>query len=114
MCFFLFSLLAQLSSRLRNLPPLDPGALPPSYITFGETLSDAPLAVRDLDAERVMELSASRSAPAPPVPPPELTKSGKPLTKREKKAVGPGSIFRCTAGLIPSLVEGKNRWTKMV
>ena len=110
---YLFSL-ARLSSRSRDLPPLDPGALPPSYFTFGETLNDAPLAVRDLDAERVMKLSSSLSAPAPPVPPPELTKSGKPLTKREKKAVGPGSFCRCTAGLIPSLAEGKNRWTKMV
>jgi hypothetical protein len=35
-----------------------------------------------------MELSSSLSAPAPPVPPPELTKFGKPLTKKEKKAVG--------------------------
>ena len=75
------------SSHLRGLPPLDPGALPPSYITFGESPNDAPSAIRDLDVERLMESSSSRSAPAAPVPPPELTKSGKPLTKKEKKAV---------------------------
>ena len=98
----------------RSLPPLDPGTLPPSYITLGKTQNDAPLAVRDLDAERVMELASSLAAPAPPVPPPELTKSGKPLTKKEKKAVGPRSFCRCPTTLILSSVEGKNRWTKMV
>ncbi|KAH9999605.1 Fcf2 pre-rRNA processing-domain-containing protein [Russula compacta] len=77
---------SELNSQ-RNLPPLDPGTLPPSYITPGETPNDAPSAFRDLDAERVMALSSSLSAPAPPVPPPELTKSGKPLTKKEKKAL---------------------------
>ena len=91
MRFFLYLLpLAQLrvSYHSRNLPPLDPGTLPNSYITLGKTLNDAPLAVRDLDVERIMGSSSSLSAPAPPVPPPELTKSGKPLTKKEKKAVG--------------------------
>ena len=73
--------------HFRGLPPLDPGTLPPSYITFGESRYDAPSAIRDLDVERVMESSSSRSIPTPPAPPPELTKSGKPLTKREKKAV---------------------------
>jgi len=70
-----------------GLPPLDPGTLPPSYITFGESPNDAPSAIRDLDVERVIESSSSRSVPAPPAPPPELTKSGKPLTKKEKKAL---------------------------
>jgi hypothetical protein len=79
--------LAWFSFHSRSLPPLDPGTLPNSYITLGKTLNDAPLAVRDLDAERVMESSLSLSTPAPPAPPPELTKSGKPLTKKEKKAV---------------------------
>ena len=74
-------------SHYRGLPPLDPGALPPSYFTFGESPNDAPSALRDLDVERLMESSSSCSAPAAPVPPPELTKSGKPLTKKEKKAV---------------------------
>lgn len=34
-----------------------------------------------------MLASTSFDVPAPPIPPPELTKSGKPLTKKEKKAV---------------------------
>ncbi|KAF8262541.1 Fcf2 pre-rRNA processing-domain-containing protein [Lactarius quietus] len=70
-----------------GLPPLDPGTLPPSYITFGESPHDAPSAIRDLDVERVLESSSSRTVPAPPPPPPVLTKSGKPLTKKEKKAL---------------------------
>jgi hypothetical protein len=74
-------------SHSRHLPPLDPGVLPPSYITFGKALHDAPSAIRDLDAERAMESSSSLSVPAPPAPPPELTKSGKPLTAKDKKAV---------------------------
>ncbi|KAI9443480.1 Fcf2-domain-containing protein [Lactarius indigo] len=73
--------------ELEGLPPLDPGTLPPSYITFGKSPYDAPSAIRDLDAERVMKSSSSRSVPAPPAPAPELTKSGKPLTKKEKKAL---------------------------
>jgi len=79
--------LTDIESELEGLPPLDPGALPPSYITFGESPNDAPSAIRDLDVERVMASSSPRSAPAPPVPPPEITKSGKPLTKKEKKAL---------------------------
>ncbi|KAI0250964.1 Fcf2 pre-rRNA processing-domain-containing protein [Lactifluus subvellereus] len=74
-------------SGLRHLPPLDPGALPPPYITFGKTQYDAPSAIRDLDAELAMESSSSLFVPAPPAPPPELTESGKPLTKKEKKAL---------------------------
>ena len=79
--------LAWFLSHSRSFPPLDPGTLPNTYITLGKTLNEAPLAVRDLDAERIMESSSSLSAPAPPAPPPELLKSGKPLTKKEKKAV---------------------------
>ncbi|KAH9969931.1 Fcf2 pre-rRNA processing-domain-containing protein [Russula dissimulans] len=74
-------------SVLKSLPPLDPGSLPQPYITLGERPNDAPSAIRDLDAERAMEASSSRSAPIPPVPPPELTRSGQPLTKKEKKAL---------------------------
>jgi hypothetical protein len=57
--------------------------------------NDAPSAIRDLDAERAMKMSSSLSEPAPPVPPPELTKSGKPLTKKEKKAVCSGYPISC-------------------
>jgi hypothetical protein len=97
--------LAWFSSHSRSLPPLDPGTLPNSYITLGKTLNDAPLAVRDLDAERVMESSSSLSAPAPPVPPPELTKSGKPLTKKEKKAVGRSQVILLTHPRTNALVS---------
>ena len=71
------------SSLFRHLPPLDPGALPPSYITFGKTRYDAPSAIRDLDAERVMQSSSSLSVPTPPEPPPKPKKS----LAKEKKAV---------------------------
>jgi len=74
-------------SELKSLPPLDPGSLPQPYITLGERPNDAPSAIRDLDAERAMKASSSISAPTPPVPPPELTRSGRPLTKKEKKAL---------------------------
>jgi hypothetical protein len=43
--------------------------------------------MRDPEIERAEKASALYAVPAPPIPPPELTKSGKPLTKREKKAV---------------------------
>jgi len=43
--------------------------------------------MRDPDVELALAAAASRSIPAPPVPPPELTKSGKLLTKRQKKEV---------------------------
>jgi len=111
--FLYLSPLAWFLSYLRSLPPLDPGTLPNSYITLGKTLNDAPLAVRDLDAERVLESSSSLSAPAPPPPPPELTKSGKPLTKKEKKSVG-RSFYRHSAGLMPSSAEGENHRPQMV
>ena len=83
--------LEPLSHRQRTLPPLDPGALPPPYITFGKTPNDAPSAIRDLDVERAMKSSSSLTVPIPPVPPPELTKSGKSLNK-EKKEVRPKAI----------------------
>jgi hypothetical protein len=43
--------------------------------------------MRDPDVELAMAAAASRFVPAPPIPPPELTSSGKPLTKRQKKEV---------------------------
>jgi hypothetical protein len=41
----------------------------------------------DPDVELAEMASSSRVVPEPPVPPPELTKNGKPLTKRQKKEV---------------------------
>jgi len=78
---------AQLSYCQSSLPPLDPGSLPTPYISLGKAPNDPPSAIRDLAAERAMKSSSSLSVPTPPAPPPELTKSGKPLTKKEKKAV---------------------------
>ena len=74
---------------LRPIPRLNPGTLPAPYIKLGETRLDGPSSIRDPEVERAQYATASSSAPAPPIPPPELTKSGKPLTKREKKEVGP-------------------------
>ncbi|KAF7982934.1 hypothetical protein HWV62_25228 [Athelia sp. TMB] len=75
------------SSLKESLPELDPGKLPPAYIRLGKTRRDGPSQIRDPDVERAMLASSSFDIPAPPVPPPELTKSGKPLTKKEKKAL---------------------------
>ncbi|GLB38446.1 putative fcf2-domain-containing protein [Lyophyllum shimeji] len=72
-------------SSQKPLPPLDPGALPPAYIELGESRFDGPSSVRDPDVELAEKATSSRAVPAPPIPPPELTKSGKPLTHREKK-----------------------------
>ncbi|KAG5648292.1 hypothetical protein DXG03_004864 [Asterophora parasitica] len=41
--------------------------------------------MHDPDVASAERASSSRAVPAPPVPPPELTKSGKPLTRKEKK-----------------------------
>jgi len=80
--------------KLKKLPPLNPGKLPQSYFIFGRS-HRVPTTVRDLDAEQLTASTLKLSAPAPPLPPPELTKSGAPLTKKERKALkektaGPG------------------------
>ena len=75
------------SNPLRPLPKLDPGNLPAPYIQLGETRFDGPSSIRDPDVEFAEKVAGSMSIPAPPIPPPELTKSGKPLTKKEKKEV---------------------------
>ncbi|KJA24075.1 hypothetical protein HYPSUDRAFT_53965 [Hypholoma sublateritium FD-334 SS-4] len=67
------------------IPALNPGKLPAPYITFGATRFDGPSKIRDPEVERTARATASISAPAPPTPPDELTKSGKPLTKKQKK-----------------------------
>ncbi|CAA7261366.1 unnamed protein product [Cyclocybe aegerita] len=66
------------------LPRLNPGKLPSPYIKFGEGRND-PSTLRDPAIERVERATASLLGPAPPVPPPELTSSGKPLTKKQRK-----------------------------
>lgn len=68
------------------LPSLDPGRLPSTYIEVG--IADGVTSkVRDLETERAEKVLGSGSLPAPPPPPPEITKSGKPLTKNERKAL---------------------------
>ncbi|EIW80939.1 Fcf2-domain-containing protein [Coniophora puteana RWD-64-598 SS2] len=64
------------------LPPLDPGALPPSYFKFGEKRHEPPREVRDPDVERVTAATASVSQPAPPPAVPDQK-----LTKKERKAL---------------------------
>ena len=75
------------SKSIRPLPKLNPGLLPPSYITLGKTRFDGPLSMRDPEVERAERATSSTSLPAPPIRPEELTKSGKQLTKKEKKEV---------------------------
>jgi hypothetical protein len=70
----------------RPIPSLDPGKLPKPYIEVGKSIHDSTVA-RDPDAERFESQTGSVLVPQPPIPPPELTKSGKPLTKKEKKEV---------------------------
>ncbi|KAJ7212208.1 Fcf2 pre-rRNA processing-domain-containing protein [Mycena pura] len=67
-----------------KIPPLDPGVLPPPYFTLGQRKIDSSL-MRDPDIESAEKASSSCVVPTPPIPPPELTKSGKPLTKRERQ-----------------------------
>ena len=62
-----------------------------------------------------MKSSSSLSAPAPPVPPPELTNSGKPLTKKEKKAVCPrlSALFMlCGTDFLSHKLKGKTAGPK--
>ncbi|PCH40018.1 Fcf2-domain-containing protein [Wolfiporia cocos MD-104 SS10] len=78
-----------------SLPALNPGTLPDPYIKFDGPRKFAPSAVRDLNIERSQKATASITTPAAPAPPPEVTSTGKPLTKKERKALkhktaGPG------------------------
>ncbi|KAF5369552.1 hypothetical protein D9758_002555 [Tetrapyrgos nigripes] len=64
------------------IPRLNPGPLPPSYFSRKDLGKDKIPSLRDPDAELATQVSGIPSAP---VRPPELTKSGKALTKKEKK-----------------------------
>ncbi|KAJ7784669.1 Fcf2 pre-rRNA processing-domain-containing protein [Mycena metata] len=75
-----------LQAEPAKIPRLDPGVLPKPYFTLGKRRGD-PSIIRDPDVELAEKASSSYVVPAPPIPPPELTKSGKPLTKRERKAL---------------------------
>ncbi|KAK7056704.1 dTDP-fucopyranose mutase [Paramarasmius palmivorus] len=67
------------------LPQLDPGNMPEPYITLGKTRNEGPSSLRDPDVERAESSASSLATPAPPIPPPELSTSGKPLTKKQRK-----------------------------
>ncbi|KAG6876364.1 hypothetical protein C0993_003660 [Termitomyces sp. T159_Od127] len=69
----------------KPLPQLDIGTLPPSYFELGITRFDGPSKMKDPGIDLAEKASSSRTVPSPPVPPPEITKSGKPLTRKEKK-----------------------------
>ncbi|EEB86957.1 hypothetical protein MPER_15908, partial [Moniliophthora perniciosa FA553] len=58
---------------------------PTPYFTLGKSRNEGPSSLRDPDVERVESSASSLDMPAPPVPPPELSKSGKSFTKRQKK-----------------------------
>uniref|UniRef100_D8Q447 Fcf2 pre-rRNA processing C-terminal domain-containing protein n=1 Tax=Schizophyllum commune (strain H4-8 / FGSC 9210) TaxID=578458 RepID=D8Q447_SCHCM len=71
-----------------RLPRLELSTADKSYFTFDRIgKGKVPLSLRDPEIERAEKAMADFAAPAPPEGPPELTKSGKPLTKREKKEV---------------------------
>ncbi|KAI0632454.1 hypothetical protein C8Q77DRAFT_1125817 [Trametes polyzona] len=67
------------------LPPLDTGSLPSPYITLPDGRAAGPSKLRDPDVEQAQKAASSISAPAAPVPPPEVTADGKRLTKKEVK-----------------------------
>ncbi|EPS98424.1 hypothetical protein FOMPIDRAFT_1126425 [Fomitopsis schrenkii] len=69
------------------LPPLNPGKLPEPYIELTDARHAGPSRVRDLDVEQAEQATSSRPLPTSPPAPPELTKAGKLLTKKEKKAL---------------------------
>ena len=73
----------------RPLPPLDVGSLPAPYIDLPETRGAGPSKLRDPDVEHVQKAASTIQVPAAPAPPPELTKDGKKLTKKEMKKVLP-------------------------
>jgi len=100
---------------VRPLPKLNPGLLP-SYITLGKTRFDGPLSMRDPEVERAERASGSTSLPAPPIRPAELTKSGKPLTKKEKKEVISYFPFHANTDDADNtvIVEKQNYWSWLV
>jgi hypothetical protein len=76
------------------LPKLNPGKLPESYFTFETAKNGKVTLARDAEVDKVQNLASASTdtasqkyLPAPPPPPPEVGKSGKPLSKKEKKAV---------------------------
>jgi hypothetical protein len=76
----------------RDLQKLNPGKLPESYFNFEMAKNGKVTLVRDTEVKKVEKLASTSTVshqyvPAPPPPPAEVGKSGKALTKKEKKAV---------------------------
>ncbi|EPQ51000.1 Fcf2-domain-containing protein [Gloeophyllum trabeum ATCC 11539] len=68
------------------LPPLDPGKLPEPYIDLSkDPRKGSNVVVHDPDVEQAEKATSSRAVPAEPIRPPELSKDGKPLSKKEQK-----------------------------
>nr|GAT60323.1 predicted protein [Mycena chlorophos] len=61
-------------------------AVPTPYFAFGKRKTRAPV-LRDPAVDQAEQASSSFAVPAPPIPPPELGKSGKPLTKKERRTL---------------------------
>ncbi|KAF5338981.1 hypothetical protein D9611_008770 [Ephemerocybe angulata] len=73
-----------LEAEPSSMPSLDPGNLPTPYLNLDrEAATSSKLDPEVLKAQKAVVFSA----PQPPPPPPELNKDGKPITKREKKAI---------------------------
>jgi hypothetical protein len=84
----------------RPLPKLDPGVLPPLYFGASERRGDGLTLIRDPEADEAEKKSSQQASVAPPLPPPEFTKDGRALTKKEKKAVRWPSLSDSTFDLI--------------
>ena len=67
-----------------SLPPRDPGALPKAYLNLDRNAKSS--SNGDPEIEKAQK-AVTFSAPQPPAAPAELSKTGKPLTKKERKAV---------------------------
>jgi hypothetical protein len=78
-----------------SLPPLDPGTLPKAYLNLDRNAKSS--SNGDPEIEKAQK-AVTFSAPQPPAAPAELLKTGKPLTKKERKAVST-SEFLTLAGL---------------
>ena len=72
------------------MPPLNPGpSLPQPYLEMSKRHVNKPTQLKDPEVERIQDLATTASIASTLPPPPELSKkTGQPLTKAEKKAVG--------------------------
>ncbi|KAL1668148.1 Fcf2 pre-rRNA processing-domain-containing protein [Schizophyllum commune] len=92
--------------KKQRLPRLELSTADKSYFTFDRKgKGKVPLFLRDPEIERAEAALRDFAAPAPPEGPPELTKSGKPLTKREKKEVCIPSPLTCQNGICSAMLS---------